>query len=69
VTCTPGIFAASAAAAGSSRSSAASRVTRWHSHPVSAVARRAGYDTASAFVAAFRRETGLTPAAYFRDPS
>jgi len=37
--------------------------------PVSAVARRAGYDTASAFVAAFRRETGLTPAAYFRNPS
>ena len=36
--------------------------------PVSAVARRAGYDTASAFVAAFRRETGLTPAAYFRNP-
>jgi len=35
---------------------------------VSAVARRAGYDTASAFVAAFRRETGLTPAAYFRNP-
>src|SRR6516165_6477283 len=35
--------------------------------PVSAVARRAGYDTASAFVAAFRRETGLTPAAYFRN--
>ena len=33
--------------------------------PVSAVARRAGYDTASAFVAAFRRETGSTPAAYF----
>src|SRR5262249_13744449 len=30
--------------------------------PVSTVARRAGYDTASAFVAAFRRETGLTPA-------
>ena len=33
--------------------------------PVSAVARRAGYDTASAFAAAFRRETGSTPAAYF----
>jgi len=28
----------------------------------------AGYDTASAFAAAFRRETGLTPAAYFRNP-
>jgi AraC-like DNA-binding protein len=146
VTRTPGNFAVSAAAAGSSRSSAASRDTRWHSHPVamtaidlrmpdddrarqvalallanpadkralaewgreagasertlargflagtgipfgrwrtllrlqaalpalaagdpvSAVARRAGYDTASAFVAAFRRETGLTPVAYFR---
>jgi AraC-like DNA-binding protein len=25
--------------------------------------------TASAFVAAFRRETGLTPAAYFRNAS
>jgi AraC-like DNA-binding protein len=37
--------------------------------PVSAVARQAGYDTASAFVAAFRRETGLTPAAYFRNPA
>jgi AraC-like DNA-binding protein/quercetin dioxygenase-like cupin family protein len=36
--------------------------------PVSAAARRAGYDTASAFVAAFRRETGSTPAAYFRYP-
>ena len=36
--------------------------------PVSAVARRAGYDTASVFIAAFRRETGLTPAAYFRNP-
>jgi AraC-like DNA-binding protein len=36
--------------------------------PVSAVARRAGYDTASAFVAAFRRETGRPPAAYCRNP-
>jgi AraC-like DNA-binding protein len=36
--------------------------------PVSVAARRAGYDTASAFVAAFRRETGSTPAAYFRNP-
>jgi AraC-like DNA-binding protein len=34
--------------------------------PVSRVAGRVGYDTPSAFVAAFRRETGKTPAAYFR---
>jgi AraC-like DNA-binding protein len=34
--------------------------------PVGNVARHVGYETASAFVAAFRRETGLTPAAYFR---
>jgi AraC-like DNA-binding protein/quercetin dioxygenase-like cupin family protein len=34
--------------------------------PVSRVAGRVGYDTPSAFVAAFRRETGQTPAAYFR---
>jgi AraC-like DNA-binding protein/uncharacterized RmlC-like cupin family protein len=34
--------------------------------PVSNVARHVGYETSSAFVAAFRRETGLTPAAYFR---
>ncbi len=33
--------------------------------PVAAAARRAGYESASAFVAAFRRETGQTPAAYF----
>lgn len=33
--------------------------------PVSAVARRVGYETPSAFVAAFRRETGVTPKAYF----
>ncbi|HEY3717323.1 MAG TPA: helix-turn-helix transcriptional regulator [Jatrophihabitantaceae bacterium] len=33
--------------------------------PVGNVARRVGYDTASAFVAAFRRETGVTPGAYF----
>jgi len=34
--------------------------------PVSAVARQVGYESGSAFVAAFRRETGVTPAAYFR---
>lgn len=34
--------------------------------PVSTVARRVGYESTSAFVAAFRRETGVTPAAYFR---
>ncbi len=33
--------------------------------PVSRVAHRVGYETPSAFVAAFRRETGLTPAAHF----
>jgi AraC-like DNA-binding protein len=33
--------------------------------PVGNVARQVGYDSASAFVAAFRHETGLTPAAYF----
>jgi AraC-like DNA-binding protein len=33
--------------------------------PVSTVARRVGYGTDSAFVAAFRRETGITPGAYF----
>ena len=36
--------------------------------PVANVARQVGYESASAFVAAFRRETGLTPAAYFRSP-
>jgi AraC-like DNA-binding protein/quercetin dioxygenase-like cupin family protein len=36
--------------------------------PVSRVAGRVGYGAPSAFVAAFRRETGQTPAAYFRDP-
>lgn len=34
--------------------------------PVSAVARNVGYESDSAFVAAFRRETGVTPAACFR---
>jgi AraC-like DNA-binding protein len=32
---------------------------------VGIVARHVGYETPSAFVAAFRRETGFTPAAYF----
>jgi AraC-like DNA-binding protein/quercetin dioxygenase-like cupin family protein len=36
--------------------------------PVGRVACRVGYQTPSAFVAAFRRETGLTPAAYFTTP-
>jgi AraC-like DNA-binding protein len=36
--------------------------------PVGSVARRVGYESTSAFVAAFRQETGLTPAAYFHDP-
>lgn len=30
--------------------------------------RRVGCRSAGSFVAAFRRETGLTPAAYFRPP-
>lgn len=34
--------------------------------PVGNVARHVGYDSDSAFVQAFRRETGMTPAAYFR---
>jgi AraC-like DNA-binding protein len=34
--------------------------------PVGRVAGRVGYDTPSAFVAAFRRETGQTPGTYFR---
>jgi AraC-like DNA-binding protein len=37
--------------------------------PVGNVARHVGYESASAFVAAFRRETGMTPASYFRSPS
>jgi AraC-like DNA-binding protein len=36
--------------------------------PVGNVARHVGYESVSAFVAAFRRETGLTPASYFRSP-
>jgi AraC-like DNA-binding protein len=35
--------------------------------PVANVAREVGFESASAFVASFRRETGITPAAYFRD--
>jgi AraC-like DNA-binding protein len=35
--------------------------------PVSSVSRTVGYESTSAFVAAFRRETGATPGAYFRD--
>ena len=35
--------------------------------PVSRVSGRVGYDTPSAFVAAFRRETGQTPGALFKD--
>lgn len=33
--------------------------------PVAEVARTVGYESTSAFVAAFRRETGVTPAKYF----
>jgi AraC-like DNA-binding protein len=35
---------------------------------VSRVARLVGYETPSAFIAAFRRETGVTPSAYFSRP-
>lgn len=35
---------------------------------VSRIAARVGYETPSAFIAAFRRETGVTPAAYFGRP-
>ena len=37
--------------------------------PVGNVARHVGYESTSAFVAAFWQETGLTPAAYFRAPA
>ena len=33
---------------------------------VASASDRAGYESPSAFVAAFRRETGMTPAEYFR---
>jgi AraC-like DNA-binding protein len=36
--------------------------------PVATVARAVGYDTPSAFVAAFRRTTGVTPGSYFGRP-
>ncbi|MGH7639620.1 MAG: AraC family transcriptional regulator [Candidatus Dormibacteria bacterium] len=39
-----------------------------HGRTVAAAAALVGYETPSAFVAAFRRETGLTPGAYFRSP-
>jgi AraC-like DNA-binding protein len=34
---------------------------------VTEVARKVGYESSSAFVAAFRRETGITPARYFQE--
>jgi AraC-like DNA-binding protein len=37
--------------------------------PVARVAREVGYESTSAFVAAFRRATGSTPAAYFAHPA
>ena len=36
--------------------------------PVGNVSRRVGYESPSAFVAAFRREIGMTPARYFGEP-
>jgi len=36
--------------------------------PVGKVARVLGYDSTSAFVAAFRRETGMTPSAFVQNP-
>ena len=37
--------------------------------PVGNVARYVGYDSTSAFVAAFHRETGMTPLSFVRNPS
>jgi AraC-like DNA-binding protein len=37
--------------------------------PVGKVARLLGYDSTSAFVAAFRRETGMTPSTFVRNPN
>jgi AraC-like DNA-binding protein len=37
--------------------------------PVSTVARRVGYRTTSAYVAAFRAHTGVTPGRYFQPPA
>jgi len=37
-------------------------------HTVVAISRQLGYSSASAFVTMFRRETGTTPTAYFRQP-
>jgi AraC-like DNA-binding protein len=37
--------------------------------PVSAAARLVGYRTTSAYVAAFRAHTGVTPGRYFQPPS
>ena len=37
--------------------------------PVANVARSVGYESVSAFVASFRRETGITPGAYFKRES
>lgn len=36
-----------------------------HNAPLESVAHRVGYRSASAFVAAFRREVGATPGDYF----
>ncbi len=44
----------------------AAMVALGHGAPVATVAAQVGYDSTSAFVSAFRRETGRTPAAYAR---